>query len=73
MQFENELLVDEQHLLVGHILELASLHVNDDLDLVDALLVAVLCAVREFDAPRVLQLLDEKVRQQVNRIVHCTH
>ena len=32
LHFEHELLVDEKHLLVGHIFELAALHVNDHLE-----------------------------------------
>lgn len=73
LDLETQLLIKLDHFLVGNILELSAFEINDDNDLVDALLVDELRAVRKLDPPGVLELLDEVMNEHIRFVVQGTH
>ena len=73
LDFENQLLVALYHLFIGEVLKLASLEVDDELDLVDILGEDYLLALLEFHSPGVLQFFDEVMDQQISGIVDGLH
>ena len=73
LQFEDDLPVRPDRLLVVDVFQLRVLHVNNQQDLVNSFFVDEFSAVCEFHPPGVLHFLNKEMNQHVQRILNAFH